>query len=411
MQVLLVQPPIYDFAAYDFWLRPYGMLRVAGRIRQAAELTLFDFLVSQRRDAWGRGRYPAGIIQKPKEFRDIPRNFRRFGRPRVEFQEFLKARSFDAVLIQTMMTYWYPGVREVIEDLRRLQPGAKIILGGIYATLCPEHAAALGADLVVEGNHLEGVWRLLGIEPRNDYPAWMPPVGEVGVLKLTEGCPFHCTYCSAPISSPEFETRAVEDCLEELRRLFRLGARQVAFYDDALLFRAHDILVPFLEGVRREGLAASFHTPNALHARFISAELASLMVQSGFRSFFLGFESGVENWQRSTGGKVSSTEFASAVRSLRAAGAESIAAYILAGHPDSDGQEIEPSMNLAHETGARILLSEFSPVPGTPDAAKSAAWADLPEPLSHNKTAFAFRRLGGGRLARLKDLARELNHR
>ena len=29
-RILLVNPPIYDFAAYDFWLKPYGLLRVAG---------------------------------------------------------------------------------------------------------------------------------------------------------------------------------------------------------------------------------------------------------------------------------------------------------------------------------------------------------------------------------------------
>ena len=28
-RILLVNPPIYDFAAYDFWLKPYGMLRAA----------------------------------------------------------------------------------------------------------------------------------------------------------------------------------------------------------------------------------------------------------------------------------------------------------------------------------------------------------------------------------------------
>jgi hypothetical protein len=32
MRLLLVNPPIYDFTAFDFWLRPYGMLRVAGQI-------------------------------------------------------------------------------------------------------------------------------------------------------------------------------------------------------------------------------------------------------------------------------------------------------------------------------------------------------------------------------------------
>ena len=32
-RILLVNPPIYDFAAYDFWLKPYGLLSVAGRLR------------------------------------------------------------------------------------------------------------------------------------------------------------------------------------------------------------------------------------------------------------------------------------------------------------------------------------------------------------------------------------------
>jgi len=32
-RILLVNPPIYDFSAYDFWLKPYGMLRAAGFLR------------------------------------------------------------------------------------------------------------------------------------------------------------------------------------------------------------------------------------------------------------------------------------------------------------------------------------------------------------------------------------------
>ena len=27
-KILLVNPPIYDFAAYDFWLKPYGLLYI-----------------------------------------------------------------------------------------------------------------------------------------------------------------------------------------------------------------------------------------------------------------------------------------------------------------------------------------------------------------------------------------------
>ena len=43
-RILLVNPPIYDFSAYDFWLKPYGMLRAAGFLRCQADFYLFDFL-------------------------------------------------------------------------------------------------------------------------------------------------------------------------------------------------------------------------------------------------------------------------------------------------------------------------------------------------------------------------------
>ncbi len=39
-----MNPPIHDFAAYDFWLQPYGLLSVAGQMRGQAEFFLFDYL-------------------------------------------------------------------------------------------------------------------------------------------------------------------------------------------------------------------------------------------------------------------------------------------------------------------------------------------------------------------------------
>ena len=135
------------------------------------------------------------------------------------------------------------------------------------------------------------------------------------------------------------------------------------------------------------------------------------MIKAGFTSFFIGLESRSDSWHQSTGGKVNPDDFITAVQHLRAAGARSITTYIIAGHPDSDTQSVEQSMVFAHENGIRVLLSEFSPIPGTEDGQKSAAWADLKEPLSHNKTAFAIRRLGPDRVNRLKDFSRSLNSR
>src|SRR5712671_6084446 len=97
VNLLLVNPPIYDFTAFDFWLRPYGLLRVAGRLR-ACKLTVFDHLVSTRRDAFGRGWFDRRPVPKPAPLADVPRRFYRFGRPREDFRSLLSSQRFDVVL-------------------------------------------------------------------------------------------------------------------------------------------------------------------------------------------------------------------------------------------------------------------------------------------------------------------------
>jgi len=445
-KILLVNPPIYDFAAYDFWLRPYGLLSIAGYLRGRAEFTLFDYLdrlhpfyatrKEIKNDQWGRGRFYFEKIPNPDCLNDIPRLFRRFGLPRKIFQEFLAThRGYDFVFIGTVMTYWYPGVREVIEDIRRAIPAAKIIMGGNYVTLCHSHAENLGADLLIEGNNLEPVWDFVGLKPDLSQPGFWEAYDKlsVGVLKLSDGCPFECTYCLVPKVYGKFRPRSLERSLAELEFLVKLGVKNVAFYDDALLFDAKNVLVPFfnevivarpswpcshgLEARATEGV--NFHSPNAINARFVTKELADLMVRAGFKCFYLGFESTSKDWQQQTGSKVFSEELAEAVANLKLAlrlysgqaGAEhnNITAYQILGHPKTDIADLEESMRFVNRLGIRGMLADFSPIPGTPDGELCRKWVDMDEPLMHNKTAFPVILLGFDESNRLKDLQRQLN--
>lgn len=423
-KILLVNPPIYDFAAYDFWLKPYGLLSVAGYLRGKAEFKLFDYLdrlhpfMAGRRelesDRWCRGRFYCERAPRPPCLQAIPRYFQRFGLPRDLFTDFLSKESpFDFVLIQTMMTYWYKGLEEVIEDVRTAQPRAKIVLGGNYVTLGLDHAETLGADLLVHGIELAPLWEYMGITPDLKQPAlWEAyPKLNVGVLKLTDGCPFNCTYCSVPKVYGEFQPRPLEHSLAELELLHQLGAENIAFYDDALLFEPQKVLVPFLNEVVKRDMAVNFHSPNALNARFMTQELAKLMVRAGFKTFYLGFESASSQWQKRTGSKVFSDELAQAVAHLVAAGAEpsNITAYQILGHPHIDIQELEASMRFVNSLGIRGTLADFSPIPGTPDGEFCRKWVNMDEPLMHNKTAFPIILMGFDESNRLKDLQRQLN--
>jgi radical SAM superfamily enzyme YgiQ (UPF0313 family) len=185
----------------------------------------------------------------------------------------------------------------------------------------------------------------------------------------------------------------------------------VAFYDDALLYQSEQILKPFLKEVLKRDLRVNFHTPNALNARFISRELAHLMIEAGFKNLYLGFESSAYAWQKKTGGKVYSDELARAVDNLLEAGADPrrLHAYLIVGHPNSEEQSVEESMYFANSLGIKVMLSEFSPIPGTPDGEYCRRWVDLDEPLWHNKTAFVIRWLGDREINRLKHLAGQLN--
>jgi hypothetical protein len=460
IRILLVNPPIYDFAAYDFWLKPYGLLSVAGCLRGKVEFTLFDYLdrlhpfytghKEIENDQWDRGRFYFEEIPHPACLKNIPRSFRRFGLPRMFFQEFLTARTdYDFVFINTVMTYWYLGVQEVIEDVRRTLPGAKIILGGNYVTLCRNHAEKLAADFLVEGNNLEPLWDYIGLEPDSGQPGLWEAYNRlnVGVLKLSDGCPFECTYCLVPKVYGKFRARSLQRSLAELELLIKLGANNIAFYDDALLFDAKDVLVPFLNEVMKasektqviaseakqsqtldnerlprrpdtSGLLAmtsknkvNFHSPNAINARFVTKEIADLMIQAGFKTFYLGFESTSKDWQRQTGSKVFSDELAEAVTNLKLAGAEptNITAYQILGHPKTKIADLEESMRFVNQLGIRGMLADFSPVPGTPDGDYCRKWVDMDEPLLHNKTAFPIILLGFDESNRLKDLQRQLN--
>jgi hypothetical protein len=423
-KILLVNPPIYDFAAYDFWLKPYGMLSVAGFLRGKAEFKLFDYLdrlhpfVTEQKklhaDKWGRGELYYQQIPLPDCLSQIPRYFRRFGLPEKLFPDFLtQQQPFDYVFIQTMMTYWYPGIKEVIEDVRKTCPRTKIVLGGNYVTLCTNHAKKLGADFLVCGNNLRSLWKYLGLSPDLSQPPLWEAYNKlsVGVLKLTDGCLFSCTYCSVPAVYGKFKPRPLEHSLAEIEFLTKHNVENIAFYDDALLFDAEKLLIPFLNEVINRGMKVNFHTPNAINARFITKELAELMVEAGFKTFYLGFESSSSQWQQATGSKVFSDELAVAVKHLIAAGADAanITAYQILGHPHIDIQQIEDSMCFVNSLGIRGMLADFSPIPGTPDGEYCRKWVDLDEPLNHNKTAFPIIMLGFDESNRLKDLQRQFN--
>jgi radical SAM superfamily enzyme YgiQ (UPF0313 family) len=424
--VLLINPWIHDFAAYDFWMKPLGLLYAASLIRRSTphQVTLIDCLdrfhpglpgpVRGKPD--GRGPFPKETIPKPEAVKGVPRRFSRYGIPTALFEaELARVPRPDAVLVTSAMTYWYPGVQEAIALLRRRFGRVPVILGGIYATLCPEHARAeSGADLVLPGPAEDGLMPALaevlggpasvapitaGTEPL-PFPAfdllrdrtWLP-------VLTSRGCPMRCTFCASALLTPGFRQRPPASVLAEIAESHaRYGTRHFAFYDDALLWGKERHAWPLFEGLAA-GPRLSFHTPNGLHIREIDAPTAQLMRAAGLRSLYLSLESADPALLRERSPKATPGDLDRALRELEAAGYDrgSISVYLIMGLPGQPAESVFESIRYVRGLGAVPRAAYFSPIPGTAEwesLARAGAVNSRTDPLLHNKTAFAYLKSG-----------------
>jgi radical SAM superfamily enzyme YgiQ (UPF0313 family) len=391
--LLLINPWIHDFAAYDFWAKPMGLLQLAAILRaHDVSISYIDCLDrfhprSKAPDAQkrGRGAYLKTRTPRPAGLKDVPRYFSRYGISLEWFREDLSNMPKpDAVMVTSLMTYWYPGVQEAIQQTREIFPDTPILLGGIYASLCREHASKQsGADLVVtgpgEGRVLDLVADTTGLTltsgfdsedldtypyPAFDLQHWIPYVP----ILTSRGCPFACTYCASHYLNPKRMRRSPGLVVEEIRYWHKAhSVVDFAFYDDALLVNAENHIVPILEGIMEADLHVRFHTPNALHVREVTPEIARLMHASGFESIRLGVETAAFEERGHLDKKITKGEFLTCIQAFKDVGFHDnqIGAYILVGLPGQSISDVVDTIMAVKSSGVLPIMAYYTPIPHT----------------------------------------------
>jgi radical SAM superfamily enzyme YgiQ (UPF0313 family) len=436
--VLLINPWIYDFAAFDFWAKPLGLLMLGAILRrQGYAVSIIDCLDrfhpgmadGSKKGNFGKGHYFKTPVSKPKALYDVPRTYSRYGLPTWLFRQMLEDRPPpDVVLVTSLMTYWYPGVFTAIRMVRDRFPKVPVFLGGIYATLCREHAFQhSGADYIIEGEGetavSEKIGRLTGFYGRGGfnredfdtypYPCMDLQSGISYIPLLTgRGCPFQCRYCASGVLSKSFSRRSPDHVVAEITYWHeKYGVIDFAFYDDALLVDSEDHILPILEKIVKKKLPVRFHTPNALHIRLLSQDIASLMFRAGFKTVRLGLETAFFSTRKTLDRKLGPMEFERAATHLKKAGFDrgTLGAYLLFGLPGQDIQELEASVHIVKACGVRPVLAQYSPIPHTAlwDTAVASSRYDLAsDPIFHNNSIFPCQKtpFSWTQIAHLKEL-------
>ncbi len=420
--ILLINPWIYDFAAYDFWLAPLGLLSLAAFLRESGYgVQVIDCLRRSvqasplpriekppRRFPAGHGHFFKEPFPKPAPLHAVPKRYNRYGITETELRKGLQAiRKPELILVTSMMTYWYPAVFDTIRILKEEIPGVPVILGGNYVTLCAEHAQGSGADRLVIGEGEIQLPEILKDYLGNDnafkvdpddldsypYPAYdLYEHQEQISIMTSRGCPFRCSYCASHRINPRYRRRNPIKVADEIAYWHRIyGVCHFSFYDDALLIDPEGMAIPLLKEIIKRGLTCQFHCPNGLHLREVTPELARLMFRAGFRTIRFGFETADVQRQLDTGGKVTNEHLERAVAYLREAGYEprDIGIYLLCGLPGQSAVEVHEAIKHVQRCGARPVIAEYSPIPGTAlwDASVEASpYPIAEEPLFHNNS-------------------------
>ncbi|MFH1782440.1 MAG: radical SAM protein [Candidatus Omnitrophota bacterium] len=395
--ILLVNPWIYDFAAYDYGIKPVGLLRIGEYLRRNGhKVSLIDCLAgcSKNKDEYGFSKIVKAKTDKPSTIKHIKRPYFRYGILIDSFLSQLDAmEDIDRIFITSGMTYWYPGVQLVIKLLKERLKNVPITLGGIYATLCYKHASMKsGADKVFKKDFLKKEYFL----QHGFYPAYdLLREKEILPIQLTRGCPFRCSYCASDILNPRFQMKDPINLFEEIMYYNeQFGTRSFVFYDDALCYRPQRGLKRFLRLVIAARKKFIFHTPNGLHAKFIDEELAELFKKSNFKDLRLSLETSDEDLQYFTGGKVNNNDLKIALRNLKEAGfnKKDLGIYLLIGANWLDIEKTKEDILFVNSLGVKAVLASYSSIPGTVDynsMVKNSILKKDMDPLWHNKAIFS----------------------
>lgn len=389
---LLINPPIYDTQYWAEWSQPYGLLRIAALLKKHKykRIELFDFMEVDDNAKIHRHRinpeesfvekdnpeppiYPIIISKNGEELKLFKYHF---GKTWKELNRWLDERGFlknppDEVWITSVMSYWWESTRDLTRRLRSLF-GEKttIILGGIYPSLVPDHAAIFtAADIVVAGEVEEAndLWTELSLYEKHPQYAILTP---------SRGCPFDCAYCAQKtlnMGLQKVRFRPYQDVITEMKHKYATyGICDFAFYSDFLLWDFERNFQKILETIVDEKLPFRLYAPEGLDTRFLSSSqrLVDLLKAANFQKIYLPVENIDDQYLKILNRRhVKLEHFVKAAKMCEKAGFRlrnlEVNSFVLYGLPGEKIDHVAKTVVFVSEIVGSIIPMLFTPVPAT----------------------------------------------
>lgn len=196
------------------------------------------------------------------------------------------------IWITSLFTYWAKYVKEAVQFYKSLFPKAKIIVGGIYASLLPinEVKEYTGCDEVYQGvmKEAEKHFPAYGLLANyNSHPI------DYQIIHTTRGCKRKCSFCGTWKIEPQFiAEKSIKD---------KVKFRKIIFYDNNLLANPHikNILNELAE-LKKQNKISWCESQSGLDGRILIKKpyLANMLKKAGFRYPRIAWDAGYKEYTK-----------------------------------------------------------------------------------------------------------------
>ena len=326
----------------------------------------------------------------------------------------------DAALIgiTVVFTHEWPAVARLVQLIKERLPDTPIVLGGEHITSMPEFCLLTSlADYVVMGegeetivglmqalsgdSNLESICGLgyrvgeaVQINERRQrktdideiaWPDWAPLdvdayhanrfVGGMYSEHLTmpilatRGCPYQCTYCSAPnMWLPRWIPRDPVKVVDEIEHYIQAyGAKNFPFQDLTAIIQK-DWIRTFCEEVLKRNLKFTWQLPTGTRSEAIDPEIARLLKASGMTSMAYAPESGSETTRKFIKKKMKTDRLFDSIDAAVSAKLN-VATFLVIGFPHDEAQHLQENFEFIDRLAAHgitdLSVGFYMALPGT----------------------------------------------
>jgi hypothetical protein len=176
----------------------------------------------------------------------------------------------DIIFITSLFTYWAKYVKEAVQYYKNLYPNAKIIVGGIYASLMPEDCKNFtGCDEVHIGTYKKA---------ENLLPDYSLVDVDYQIIHASRGCIRKCNCCGVYIIEPNMEFK--KSIKKEIIK------KKIIFYDNNLLANPHiENILKELILLKKEKKISHCESQSGFDGRILdkNPDLANMIKKSNFK--------------------------------------------------------------------------------------------------------------------------------